>query len=1607
MAKLGTLWFGADIDLTQLKKKIEQGNKDVLNALKIKFDAQSYDKMTSQLRSKLKKEQFEVGIVINQAKVSKAVQAALANAGLSNNATPGMVRSAKISAYQTKEADQHAIAMERLARMHNTASRAANAHGEALVHLNAKLGHGITLSNQLGSVMAGIWGVVQLKQFTTELITIGGEFQKQRIALESMLGSLAKADAMYARMKDLAIESPFTFSDLMSYTKQLSAFQIPYEELYDTTKRLSDISAGLGVDMSRIILAYGQVRSAAFLRGQEVRQFTEAGIPLLDALAKKFTELEGKVVSTGDVFERISKRQVSFQMVKDVLWELTDEGGKFYNMQAKLTDSLSGKLAKLRDTYEITLGDMAQGNNAVLGGLLDTLTLLATRLDTIIGLVGTAGAAWYAYRGAVLLASITINKTTFLNLAAQLKQYTTALLQAAKGVKALDKATKATTFGIIAAAITALVVGIWSISNSSKSAADKIRELSAAFEEENNKMAENDQHAKRLVKNMFDESKAIEEKKAAYVRLQEIYPDMFKNMSYEEAHHRGMVEILKEEARAAKDLAESKAKTYLASVRQQKEEARIALQNNSKEKIYDKLFYGTTFKAARFVLSSEKKRQEMVDEEYNEYLNAYSDAIEAENKAEELLDNIRNQKANADKNRKEKWFNDAKRIAEANNLKDLIPDIYEDYKTYFDKVEKARNDQKGFLAKLQTDSPAYNQTLKDVNALDKLWDAIGGKDKTTGGGGSSEDPLLKAAKARLDALKGFISEYKKLKDTYGENEAVNKAESIFPVFTGKGYDVLKNFRKYFDEILAMPHKAGAEWDKFADSVRKALSDHILDIDKEAIEKAIRLMGKYMDDAIQKYDLFKSLKDKAGKEFAQAAFVDGRVWDDLTMKMADKLKKILGFNSIDWMMDDEKAKSFFDTNKDAYDLWKKIVELTQKNYVDGLNKAADAINEVMRIEEKILKIEQELKELRDKNDGLDHSAEIKKKEQELAKARQTQFEQSEDYVNFYAAPLALARDELERIGEEIRTHLTEQLGRGEISARQYTKAIKDVNDNLKKGREAWGGNGMTFLRGGIPGVMTKVEQGQSMADERVAKATEEVAKAEENLVKARKEGTLLEKIAAHNRVASAKIELDEATKQKAEADRTHAKLAKLSAAFAGIGDVIAILSGALAGLQGIAQELAETFDAFGNENAANKFSDIADGIGAVMSSVDAVSSIVQSAMKGDISGVVSNALMAPFKIFTGPIKAFAQLYDKQIQREIEASKRRQEEMESLTESLERALGRSLSNIYGLKASQANMDALNAAYQRDEKLRNNKIYSQFGKKSYFSEETRDALEAAKETESYYDASYASMLAQKDELLHQMDEEKNKKKSDKDAIADYKKQLEELDDQIQHFAIDLAKSLYDIDLKSWSEELTDAVVDAWDKGEDAIDAYHKKAQDIIKDLTSNVLTQKIMGAAFEAAGLEDLIADLMKGTSGMLDENSIGQIAEALFQVGENSAEAITAILDEMEAKGYIRRGDGSTSNSISGTIKGITENTADLLAAYLNAIRADVAVDRTNISVYFPMFAEILSRSNVIAETQVTLQQQIANNTLRNAEAAETLRDAIYRMENGATSLKVRY
>lgn len=238
------------------------------------------------------------------------------------------------------------------------------------------------------------------QQFAMSIITTGGEMEKQHIALQSILGDMQNANTMFNQIKELALNSPFTFSELNRDVKQLAAYGVEYDQLYDTTKRLADMSSGLGVSFDRIALAFGQVQARGWLDGKELRQIAYAGIPLLNKLSEFYSKQEGRNVSTSEIKTRISNREVSFDDVKSIFWQMTDAGGQFYNMQQVLSETLLGRYNKLKDAWEIMLAEFASGENIVgkfFKTALDGATALVQSLHTLAMPIGAIFAG-YAFK---------------------------------------------------------------------------------------------------------------------------------------------------------------------------------------------------------------------------------------------------------------------------------------------------------------------------------------------------------------------------------------------------------------------------------------------------------------------------------------------------------------------------------------------------------------------------------------------------------------------------------------------------------------------------------------------------------------------------------------------------------------------------------------------------------------------------------------------------------------------------------------------------------------------------------------------------------------------------------------------------------------------------------------------------------------------------------------------------------------------------------------------------------------------------------------------------------------------------------------------------------
>lgn len=458
MADLGNLYFDIlfrDKTAEQRKKLKAEITKDLQAKLDVGFDKK---KLVGDMKTLLQSEKFKINVVVDKASTTQAVRAALQAAGLNTNFTASDLRAAKAAAIQTK-AEASAAAARELARQRaaraakaeldlaNARERSANAarrHMTATLNMNGAMNSQLSIVGQLRNEFLGLYSIYAAQNFLRAVVDIGGELENQKIAMASILQDEGKATTIFNQIKKLAVTSPFGVMDLNQYAKQLSAYSIPYNELYDTMKRLADISAGVGVDMGRIILAFGQIKAAKFLKGTELRQLTEANIPMVDKLAERFSKLEGRIVSAGEVLDMISKKKVTFEDVKDVLWELTDDGGMFHNMQEVLSESVKSKWKNLADAIDIMLGDIAESMGSTLKWTAESLTTLAQNWKEVVPFITAATSAFGTYRVAVYAGSraMGVANATLIKGTLAAKQKTAADLVMASNYRTLTAAEK-------------------------------------------------------------------------------------------------------------------------------------------------------------------------------------------------------------------------------------------------------------------------------------------------------------------------------------------------------------------------------------------------------------------------------------------------------------------------------------------------------------------------------------------------------------------------------------------------------------------------------------------------------------------------------------------------------------------------------------------------------------------------------------------------------------------------------------------------------------------------------------------------------------------------------------------------------------------------------------------------------------------------------------------------------------------------------------------------------------------------------------------------------------------------------------------------------------
>ena len=383
----------------------------------------------------------------------------------------------------------------------------------------------VNTSQQLTRQLALLFSVSQIEGYISKLIQVRGEFELQQTALASILQNKDEADQLFGQITELAVRSPFTIKELTTYSKSLAAYQVEYEDLYGTLKMLADVSSGLGVDMQRLILAFGQVKAANFLRGTETRQFTEAGINMLGELSKYYSELEGRIVSVTEVQDRQFKRMISFQDVEEVFKRLTSAGGMFYNMQEKQAETLRGQMMNLQDQIDLMLNDIGKSNQSTISTIISlvksvienwrTIAQVMEPIASILVLYLTATKGWVSLAGNI--------PKIWLNIGAALEQVKLSLTAAGRAQQGFNKAAAANAWLAIGAVVATI---IWEVVNAIQAANAEQKELNKTLSEGYDNAVTMSTNYKRLANTVTDATASYDEQEKALEELKRVYSEI-------------------------------------------------------------------------------------------------------------------------------------------------------------------------------------------------------------------------------------------------------------------------------------------------------------------------------------------------------------------------------------------------------------------------------------------------------------------------------------------------------------------------------------------------------------------------------------------------------------------------------------------------------------------------------------------------------------------------------------------------------------------------------------------------------------------------------------------------------------------------------------------------------------------------------------------------------------------------------------------------------------------------------------------------------------------------------------------------------------------------
>ncbi|WP_312133702.1 tape measure protein [Empedobacter sp.] len=1340
------------------------------------------------------------------------------------------------------------------------------------IHLQNHFNQSTVSVNNLAIGVGAFLSVDAAKNFINQMVKIRSEFEQTEISFNTMLHSQEKGNALMQEMIELAKNTPLQFSEVSKGAKQLLAYQVEAEKLTGTLSMLGDISSGLDVPLSRLILVYGQVKAKGKLMGDDLRQFTEAGVPMIAMIAKNMG------VAQSAVADMVSEGKVGFKDVEKVLKDLTDQGGLFYNMMENKSKTISGQIAKLQDEIEQMFNKIGTDSQEFITDVISGASYVVEHYQEIGKVLGILIATYGAYKAA-LIATIALQRAQVIlgNVQAFL-QLATSIRSAKDAQLLFNMAVSANPYAIAAAALAGLIAVLYNL-NSELSHAEKMQNnISEATENATKSVKSEQDELNRLIAIAKDENLSKEARLRAIKKINEISPQYLGNLNLENINTQLAVKAV--DAYSTALLKNAKAKAFQAK--------------------YDDIV---------------NKRIETSNKTADDYLNwAESTALKIKYNYDEIkgLKNYADVLSYVEKK-------EGKYLKTKDKIQQRAKDLYIGFG-----LEKKHIEISQYDAQLMDFEKELIKSQADIeNVVTEIDQTISGDKKKT------------KSKKEVDPFEVYKKQIESVKEDYERFVDYMNSDDL----------VIKTSGKIQYETLS---KSGATYEEFLRRLQKQL---VNTSNKSALQvKQLQFINDELFKTIgfNAFDKFKEGIENSISESENLLEVLGKIQEE-KLKLQGNTDQI----SIDKLkfLDEKEIENI----KKADDAVKDLIKTLTEEYtpLDTINKKFD--EQLFLLKNKILNANDEVDRLLNESNSLDNSlpenadkkVQIEEKILQIRKQiliTQNAIEQSEknrekelkntptnnadynlllkNYQDFNAQKKTI-EDEFENNLKTVREERVKIQNNKELQADQskldqmLAQSIATENEIERQKKKSLSKIALEQMKSSesYMKLMTKD------LDKMTIESLEKIIKDLEQMQKDPNMGLLLNEEdfkVIIEQIRKVKDEVNKAKPWKGISEGwdklfngkdSEDKLEGVGMLIDGMNNYFDILKQAI--------DMADqAIEAFGGN--------IDDSVKETIQSVQNIMNGVGNAIQGYFSGDYVKMVAGIVQVVVEVAKILGGSKDKRLEKRIkkqqEAVKELKRAYDELSFSIERALG---GKEYSMQKDQI------------KNLQEQKV-----------------------------------------LMEQMiKNEEKKKKTDRNKINEWKDAISSIDRQIIETQENIANDILQTSAKELASTLGDALAEAFGKGEDAAKSFEKVANDVLKNAVLNQLKKRFIEEELKKA-LDQLEKDMgvdEKGWNGLSPEEQ-QDFRDRIKEISQNFQGALEQYSDLF--KDLVDPNE----NSLSGAIKGVSEETASLIAGQVNAMRLlIVEANKTRIDTNRILLQSLDRLANIDANTRTidTLLNRILN------------------------------